>query len=115
MVPDSFAVYSGDDGTAAQYILAGAVGNISVTANVVPAKVAALCAAALAGDEETVRRMDDELAGINSTLFIEANPMPVKYALAKMGRMEEGIRLPLTLPEGENAERIAAALKSLGL
>ncbi|EAQ96208.1 4-hydroxy-tetrahydrodipicolinate synthase [Congregibacter litoralis] len=115
MVPDSFAVYSGDDGTAAQYILAGAVGNISVTANVVPAKVAALCAAALAGDEETVRRMDHELADINSALFIEANPMPVKYALAKMGRMEKGIRLPLTLPEGENAERIAAALQSLGL
>ncbi|WP_439102525.1 4-hydroxy-tetrahydrodipicolinate synthase [Congregibacter sp.] len=115
MVPDTFAVYSGDDGTAAQYMLAGAVGNISVTANVVPDRVAALCAAALAGDAETVKRIDQELEGINTALFVEANPMPVKYALAKMGRMENGIRLPLTLPEGDSAERIDAALKSLGL
>ncbi|MDP5054527.1 MAG: 4-hydroxy-tetrahydrodipicolinate synthase [Congregibacter sp.] len=114
-VPATFAVYSGDDATAADLILAGAVGNISVTANVVPQRVAALCAAALAGDKQTVREINASLEELNRALFIEANPMPVKYALARMGRMQDGIRLPLTLPEGEAAAVIDAALKSMGL
>ncbi|WP_439105978.1 4-hydroxy-tetrahydrodipicolinate synthase [Congregibacter sp.] len=112
-VPDGFAVYSGDDATAARYMLAGAVGNISVTANVVPDRVAALCTAALDGDEATVEAIDASLEGLNAALFIEANPMPVKYALARLGRMQNGIRLPLTLPEGECAVTIDAALASI--
>jgi 4-hydroxy-tetrahydrodipicolinate synthase len=115
LVPDTFAVYSGDDATAADLILAGAVGNISVTANVVPQRVAALCAAALAGDEQTVREINASLDDLNRALFIEANPMPVKYALVRMGRMQDGIRLPLTLPEGEVAAVIDAALESMDL
>ncbi|WOJ96391.1 4-hydroxy-tetrahydrodipicolinate synthase [Congregibacter brevis] len=115
MVPEGFAVYSGDDGTAANYILAGAVGNISVTANVVPERVAALCAAALEGDEATVAEIDASLEDLNAALFVEANPMPVKYALSRMGRMEDGIRLPLTLPEGDCAAVIDSAIKGLGV
>jgi 4-hydroxy-tetrahydrodipicolinate synthase len=113
--PEDFAVYSGDDATAAQLILAGAAGNISVTANVVPERVAALCEAALAGDAEQVARMDSELAALNAALFVEANPIPVKYALARLGRMEPGIRLPLTTPEAASITVIEAALEGLGL
>ncbi|MFK8042076.1 4-hydroxy-tetrahydrodipicolinate synthase [Congregibacter sp.] len=115
MVPEGFAVYSGDDVTAANYILAGAVGNISVTANVVPERVAALCVAALEGDEATVAEIDASLENLNAALFVEANPMPVKYALARMGKVEDGIRLPLTLPEGDNAAVIDSAMKGLGI
>jgi 4-hydroxy-tetrahydrodipicolinate synthase len=109
-IPEGFAVYSGDDATAARLILAGASGNISVTANVVPALVAELCAAALAGDATRVEALDKRLGPLNAALFVEANPMPVKYALQRLGRMQGGIRLPLTLPEGEAAATVAAAL-----
>ncbi|MDA8962429.1 dihydrodipicolinate synthase family protein, partial [Congregibacter sp.] len=80
-----------------------------------PERVAALCRAALAGDEATVREIDASLEGLNAALFVEANPMPVKYALAKLGRMQDGIRLPLTLPQGDAATVIDAALESMGL
>jgi 4-hydroxy-tetrahydrodipicolinate synthase len=113
--PEGFAVFSGDDGTAAELILAGAAGNISVTANVVPERVAAICERALAGDEAATRAMDAELAELNAALFGEANPMPVKYALASMGKIGEGIRLPLTWPEGSVAAAVDAALAGVGL
>ncbi len=113
--PQGFAVYSGDDATAAQLILAGGAGNISVTANVLPELVAELCEAALAGDSARVGELEARLAAMNEVLFIEANPMPVKYALARMGRIHEGIRLPLTWPEGPVAERIDAVLAELEL
>lgn len=113
--PDDFAVYSGDDGTAARLILAGAAGNISVTANVAPERMSALCRAALAGDEVRVKQLDAELADLTAALFVEANPMPVKYALARMQHMPAGIRLPLTLPEGDSAAGIDAALRAAGL
>lgn len=112
-LPAHFAVYSGDDATAAELILAGAQGNISVTANVVPERVAELCAAALNGDGARVAALDDSLAALNTALFLESNPMPVKYALARLGRMQAGIRLPLTLPEGSVASTIDAALAGL--
>lgn len=115
MVPEGFAVYSGDDATATDYILAGAVGNISVTANIAPQEVAALCKAALTGDKKTAQGIDRRLATLNAALFVEANPMPVKYALARMGRMQDGIRLPLTLPVGESAALIDTALQSMDL
>jgi len=114
-VPEGFAVYSGDDGTAAQLMLAGAKGNISVTANVVPDRVAALCTAALAGDRDATARLDAQLAALNRALFLEANPIPVKYALASSGRIGGGIRLPLTeLAEGLRSE-VDAALAELNL
>lgn len=108
--PPGFAVYTGDDGTAVEFLLAGGDGNISVTANVAPEQVATVCRLALAGDEGAARGANDRLAALNAALFVEANPMPVKYALAALGRIQSGIRLPLTLPEGEAAATIDAAL-----
>jgi 4-hydroxy-tetrahydrodipicolinate synthase len=113
--PAGFAVYSGDDATAASLILAGAAGNISVTANVVPERVSALCAAALAGDERLAGELDAQLQQLNKALFVEANPIPVKHALACLGRMQAGIRLPLTAPEDASKRVIEAALEDLGL
>ncbi|MFK7830835.1 MAG: 4-hydroxy-tetrahydrodipicolinate synthase [Congregibacter sp.] len=114
-VPEGFAVYSGDDATASDYILAGAAGNISVTANIVPERVAEICAAALAGDVARVKELHTALTPLNDVLFIEANPMPVKYALAQLDRMQAGIRLPLVLPEGEVAAAIDAVLAELAM
>lgn len=111
--PQGFAVYTGDDGTAVEFLLAGGDGNISVTANIAPGQVATVCRLALAGNEEAARAANDQLADLNAALFIEANPMPVKYALAALGRIQNGIRLPLMLPEGEAAATIDAALAGL--
>jgi 4-hydroxy-tetrahydrodipicolinate synthase len=111
--PEGFAVYTGDDGTAVEFLLAGGDGNISVTANIVPEQVATVCRLALAGDAGAARAANDRLAELNAALFVEANPMPVKYALARLGRIQSGIRLPLTLPEGEAAAIIDAALAAV--
>ena len=112
-VADDFAVYSGDDATATELILSGGSGNISVTANVVPERVAAVCAAALAGDSAGARALHAKLAALNSALFTEANPIPVKYAVAKLGRMGPGIRLPLTELAAEGVAAVDAALEAL--
>lgn len=93
---DDFIVLSGDDATACEAMLLGGNGDISVTANVQPAKMSAMCEAALAGNEAEARRLNDELMPLHQTLFVEANPIPVKWALARMGLGGEGIRLPLT-------------------
>jgi 4-hydroxy-tetrahydrodipicolinate synthase len=111
--PDGFAVYSGDDATAAQLMLAGAAGSISVTANLVPERVAALCAAALAGDRQRTEMIDRELAGLNRVLFVEANPIPVKYALVRAGRIQPGIRLPLTELDAAGVGQVDAVLGEL--
>jgi 4-hydroxy-tetrahydrodipicolinate synthase len=89
-------VYSGDDATAYKLILAGAKGNISVTANVLPRLMSDLCAFATQGNEAEAKAINDLLNMLNERLFIESNPIPVKYALTKMGLMQSGIRLPLT-------------------
>lgn len=109
---DDFAVYSGDDATACELMLMGGQGSISVTANVAPETVAKVCNAALAGDEQLAKELDASIGGLNSALFVEANPMPVKYALLSMGRIGSGIRLPLVLPEGDAAAVVDAALKT---
>ncbi|MEM6544143.1 MAG: 4-hydroxy-tetrahydrodipicolinate synthase [Pseudomonadota bacterium] len=111
--PSDFAVYSGDDDSAVELILAGAKGNVSVTANVVPRTLADLCAVALSGETERARELNAALKPLNDALFVEANPMPVKYALHRLERIQEGIRLPLVLPEGESAAIIDAALARL--
>lgn len=92
----AFAIYSGDDATAREAMLRGANGDISVTANVAPAAMHAMCAAALAGDADRAQELDAKLAGLHERLFVEANPIPVKWALHEMGRIGPGIRLPLT-------------------
>ena len=113
--PEDFSVYSGDDATAAELMLAGARGNISVTANVDPARMAALCRAALGGDALRTRALDAELAEINRVLFIESNPIPVKWALMEMGLIGPGIRLPLTPLSTPCHAPVRKALLDLGL
>jgi 4-hydroxy-tetrahydrodipicolinate synthase len=93
---DGFFVYSGDDASALELMLLGGMGNISVTANVVPRAMARLCEAALGGDETLARALDAPLQALNAALFIEPNPIAVKWALHRMGLIPKGIRLPMT-------------------
>ncbi len=97
----AISVYSGDDGTAREAILAGARGDISVTANVAPRLMHEMCMLALGGDREGALAVDERLMPLHKALFVESNPIPVKWALHEMGLIPEGIRLPLTpLSEG---------------
>jgi 4-hydroxy-tetrahydrodipicolinate synthase len=91
------AVFSGDDATAWQLMLLGARGNVSVTANIAPAIMSQICSAALAGDSTQAESLNDRIRVLHSILFCESNPIPVKWALADMGRIQTGIRLPLTV------------------
>ena len=95
-LPKGFAVYSGDDSTTCDLLQVGAAGCISVTANVAPAQMADMCKLALAGDMASARAVDDQVRALHGTLFIEPNPIPVKYAMGKMGLIEPTMRLPLT-------------------
>ncbi|AZY49944.1 4-hydroxy-tetrahydrodipicolinate synthase [Bordetella avium] len=113
--PASFQVFSGDDPTAAALILLGARGNISVTANVAPKLMSQLCAAAAAGDVPRVRELNAQLARLNKALFVEANPIPVKWALAQMGRSALGYRLPLVELSAAHHETVRRALQEVGL
>lgn len=112
---DDFALYSGDDPTARELMLAGGKGSISVTANAAPALVAQLCQAALAGDADTAATIDGKLAGLNAALFLEANPIPVKWALFQRGYIGAGIRLPLTVLSEEHQAAVVAALDAAGV
>jgi len=98
---DGFAVYSGDDMTAMELMLLGGHGDISVTANVAPAEMQRMCHAALAGDRDTASAINEQLIPLHAGLFVESNPIPVKWALHEMGLIGPGIRLPLT-PLAEN-------------
>jgi 4-hydroxy-tetrahydrodipicolinate synthase len=93
---DNFAIYSGDDATALELILLGGKGTISVTANVAPKAMHEMCHLALSGDSDGARAINKSLMSLHNNLFVEANPIPVKWALNKMGLIPEGIRLPLT-------------------
>ncbi len=95
-VPDGFAVFSGDDATALELMRHGAKGNVSVTANIAASDMAAMCNLALAGEWEAAADIDAKLATLNDLLFSEANPIPVKWAMAHRGMIDSGIRLPLT-------------------
>ena len=110
-----FAIYSGDDATAREAILLGADGDISVTANVAPAAMHAMCQAALAGDAEQAAVLDAPLAGLHQALFVESNPIPVKWALAAMGKMDTGIRLPLTNLAPQSQASVRAAMQQAGI
>jgi 4-hydroxy-tetrahydrodipicolinate synthase len=109
-----FAILSGDDATAREVIVAGARGVISVTANVAPRLMADMVSRALAGDREGAQRLDERLAGLHRDLFIEPNPIPVKWALAAQGLMGEGIRLPLTPLSPASHAAVRAALAAAG-
>ncbi|MBI3571684.1 MAG: 4-hydroxy-tetrahydrodipicolinate synthase [Gammaproteobacteria bacterium] len=108
-------LYSGDDATALDSILLGAKGDISVTANVAPRLMHEMCALARAGRESEARTLNDRLMGLHKHLFIESNPIPVKWALQAMGLVKGGIRLPLTPLAERHHETVRQALRAAGV
>jgi len=113
--PAGFSIFSGDDPTAIALMLLGGHGNISVTANVAPREMSELCKAALAGDVKRAREIHLKLLSLHKNLFIEANPIPVKWVLQQLGRMEGGIRLPLTPLDERYHDVVRAAMRESGL
>jgi 4-hydroxy-tetrahydrodipicolinate synthase len=113
--PETFAVYSGDDMSAVALMLAGGQGNISVTANVAPKAMHQLAAAALAGDCREARHWHELTLPLHRCLFVEANPIPAKWALNQMGRISSGIRLPLVPLSAQYHEPVRAALQHTGI
>ncbi len=112
---DDFLIISGDDATAREFMLAGGQGVISVTSNVAPAQMQHMCEAALAGEAEKAAEIDRKLAGLHRDLFLEANPIPVKWALAEMGRIGKGIRLPLTWFSEEYRAPLRNSMRDAGI
>jgi len=114
-VSKDFIVLSGDDPTAVELILLGGKGNISVTANVAPREMADLCNAALEGKADEARAINEKLMPLHKDLFVEANPIPVKWALVEMGLMHKGIRLPLTWLSESCHDTVRQAMRQCGL
>lgn len=112
---DGFEVYSGDDITALNAMLTGARGTISVTANVAPALMHEMCDAAIAGDDTNAAEINMRLAALHQALFLEANPIPVKWALADMGQIRPGIRLPLTMFSETHHLALREAMREAGI
>ena len=112
--PD-FLLYSGDDATSREFMLRGGSGVVSVTSNVAPRLMADMCAAALGRDAETAAEIDSSLSGLHRDLFVESNPIPVKWALERMGLIPGGIRLPLTRLTEEHHPVVEKALEKAGL
>tara|TARA_R110002110_G_scaffold415561_2_gene650985 strand:- start:218162 stop:219034 length:873 start_codon:yes stop_codon:yes gene_type:complete len=113
--PQRIAIYSGDDATAMELMLAGGHGNISVTANVAPAQMAELCRHAVAGDRAAASVINERLGPLNKALFVEPNPIPVKWAMQQRGTIEAGIRLPLTELDGQFHQQVMAAMDAAGV
>jgi len=112
---DKLAIYSGEDAISLPLILAGAAGTISVTANVAPALMAQMCKLALLGNEAAASALDERLIPLHRDLFLQANPVPVKWALQQMGLIESGIRLPLVELEGQYHVQLTEALQHAGI
>jgi 4-hydroxy-tetrahydrodipicolinate synthase len=113
---DRMDLYSGDDATAMEFILMGGKGDISVTANVAPQAMHDMCAAALAGDRATATRINATLEGLHTSLFLEPNPIPAKWALAQMGYGDvQGIRLPLVPLSDAVQPKVLAAMRLAGI
>ncbi|WP_296001001.1 4-hydroxy-tetrahydrodipicolinate synthase [Rugamonas sp.] len=115
LAPKSFAVYSGDDPSAMALMLAGGHGNISVTANVAPRAMHDMCKAAMAGDVARAIEINNKVFPLHQKLFIEPNPVPVKWAMAEMGLMPPGLRLPLVPLAAECHDAVRAALREAGV
>jgi 4-hydroxy-tetrahydrodipicolinate synthase len=113
--PGGFAVYSGDDASGLALILMGGRGIISVTANVAPRLMHEMCVAGLAGDVARAREANYKLLGLHKHLFVEANPIPVKWAVAQLGLIEGGIRLPLTPLSAQFQETVREAMREAGV
>ena len=114
-VPQGFGVYSGDDPTAVALMLCGGHGNVSVTANVAPRLMSELCAAALAGNIQRAMEIQFKLMPLHKHLFVEANPIPVKWAVARMGHCGGTLRLPMTELSASNQPVVETALRNAGL
>jgi len=112
---DSLDIYGGDDASCRELMLMGGKGVISVTSNVAPSAMHEMCAAAIAGDREKAEQLDEPLAGLHEFLFLEANPIPVKWAVAEMGLMGHGIRLPLTKFSEQHHETLRQAMRQAGV
>ena len=110
--PSDFAIYSGDDATALQLMLLGGHGNVSVTANVAPKLMAEMCKLAIAGEKKEATDINNFLAPVHDVLFLESNPIPVKWAVAQMGLIQYGIRLPLTELSDDLKIEVYEALKA---
>ena len=113
--PKDFAVYSGDDATGAALMLLGGHGVISVTANVVPKLMHDMCKAAMSGDIKTAREINAQLFGLHQKLFIEPNPVPVKWVLQQMGLIKTGIRLPMVNLSAQYHDALRAAMRQAGI
>jgi len=114
-VDKSFAVYSGDDPTAMALMFCGGAGNISVTANVAPRAMHELCEAAMSGQIARAVEINNRVLSLHSKLFIEPNPVPVKWALTEMGKMPSGLRLPLAPLSAQYHDTVRAALRESGV
>jgi 4-hydroxy-tetrahydrodipicolinate synthase len=112
---DRLDLYSGDDATAMELILLGAKGDISVTANVAPKPMHEMCAAALAGDRATAEEINKRLESLHKVLFVESSPIPVKWAVHKMGLIPSGIRLPMTALSERHYETVLQAMRQAGV
>ena len=113
--PKDFAIYSGDDGTGLALMMMGGHGVISVTANVAPAAMHQMCKAVFGGDLERARALNNKLLGLHKHLFVEANPIPVKWVLQQMGRIQSGIRLPMTPLSSSFHPLLRSAMDQAGL
>ena len=113
--PASFSVYSGDDATAVGLMLMGGRGNVSVSANVAPRLMHELCIAAIAGDVKRAMQIQFQLLPVHKQLFVEANPIPVKWAMKRMGLCNDAMRLPMTRLTAGNEAVVEAALRAAGL
>jgi len=114
-VPKDFAVYSGDDASTLALMMLGAHGTISVTANVAPKLMHEMCVAALNGEVARAREINFRLLGLHRSLFVEANPIPVKWAVARMGQMENILRLPLTPLSQSSCAVVEEAMRQAGV
>ena len=112
---DNFDIFSGDDATGTEFMLLGGNGVISVTNNIAPKAMSNMCEAALAGDREKALELNKPLTGLHNDLFVEANPIPVKWALTELGKMPEGIRLPLTPLSEQYHETLRDAMRQAGV
>jgi 4-hydroxy-tetrahydrodipicolinate synthase len=113
--PKTFAIYSGDDHSARELMLLGGHGDISVTANVAPKMMAQMCEAALNGEAQQALAIDQQLLAIHDAMFVESNPIPVKWAVSQLGLINDAIRLPLTQLSEANQVKVIQALKAVSL
>ena len=114
-MPDEFRLFSGDDFTVLPFIEQGGHGVVTVSGNVVPAQMAELCRLAGAGEHDAAKAIDDRLQPLNKALFVESNPIPVKWAVHQMGMIGPGIRLPLTEFSAQYHEQMLSAMSGAGV